>query len=63
MKKRTISLILSVLLGTATVMSATVASAAGDDVLEFYHGYYQDESEWAAAQVMRAIIGCSVMRS
>ena len=22
---------------------------------EFYHGYYQDESEWAAAQVMRYI--------
>ena len=28
---------------------------ADDDVLEFYHGYYQDESEWAAAQVMRDI--------
>lgn len=29
---------------------------SGDgEVLEFYHGYYQDESEWAAAQVMRDI--------
>lgn len=31
-------------------------SASGDEkVLEFYHGYFQDESEWAAAQVMRDI--------
>lgn len=30
--------------------------ASGDkEILEFYHGYYQDESEWAAAQVMRDI--------
>ncbi len=30
--------------------------ASGDkEVLEFYHGYYQDESEWAAAQAMRDI--------
>ena len=26
-----------------------------ENVLEFYHGYYQDKSEWAAAQVMRDI--------
>lgn len=25
------------------------------EVLEFYHGYYQDESEWPAAQAMRDI--------
>lgn len=31
------------------------SSSADDKVLEFYHGYYQDESEWAAAQVMRDI--------
>ncbi len=55
MKKRTISLILAAAMGTMTVMSAVPVSAAGDDVLEFYHGYYQDESEWAAAQVMRDI--------
>ncbi len=30
-------------------------SSGGGEVLEFYHGYYQDESEWAAAQVMRDI--------
>lgn len=31
------------------------ASKEDDNVLEFYHGYYQDESEWSAAQVMRDI--------
>ena len=32
------------------------ASQTGEkEVLEFYHGYYQDESEWAAAQAMRDI--------
>jgi raffinose/stachyose/melibiose transport system substrate-binding protein len=34
---------------------AQATSDSSDDVLEFYHGYYQDESEWAAAQVMRDI--------
>lgn len=27
----------------------------GGEVLEFYHGYYHDESEWPAAKVMRDI--------
>lgn len=31
------------------------SSSGGGEVLEFYHGYYQDESEWAAAQAMRDI--------
>ena len=31
------------------------SESSGNNVLEFYHGYYQDESEWAAAQVMRDI--------
>lgn len=31
------------------------SSSGGSEVLEFYHGYYQDESEWAAAQAMRDI--------
>lgn len=31
------------------------ASSGKENVLEFYHGYFQDESEWAAAQVMRDI--------
>lgn len=33
----------------------TTATTEGNEVLEFYHGYYHDESEWAAAQVMRDI--------
>lgn len=28
-------------------------STGGGEVLEFYHGYYHDESEWPAAKVMR----------
>lgn len=32
---------------------ATGNSSSGDDVLEFYHGYHQDEDEWPVAQVMR----------
>lgn len=35
--------------------SGSDSAKSGDNVLEFYHGYYQDESEWAAAQVMRDI--------
>lgn len=31
------------------------SSSGEGEVLEFYHGYYQDESEWAAAQAMRDI--------
>ena len=31
------------------------AAVSDENVLEFYHGYYQDKSEWAAAQVMRDI--------
>lgn len=31
------------------------APAAEQEVLEFYHGYYHDESEWPAAKVMRDI--------
>lgn len=53
MKKRMISLAI------LTAMSASVLSSsavfAADDVLEFYHGYYHEESEWPAAQVMRDI--------
>lgn len=35
---------------------AAETSAAGEgEVLEFYHGYYHEESEWPAAKVMRDI--------
>lgn len=30
-------------------------ASGGKEVLEFYHGYYHDESEWAPAQAMRDI--------
>ena len=62
-KKKIISLILA----TAMVSSMALAGCgksedkkdegkkSSDNVLEFYHGYYQDESEWAPAQVMREI--------
>lgn len=33
----------------------TPAASTEQEVLEFYHGYYHDESEWAAAKVMRDI--------
>lgn len=64
MRKKVVSILL------ATAMCATMlagcggkeaekgkeaASSGDENVLEFYHGYYQDESEWAAAQVMRDI--------
>lgn len=63
MKKKVVSILL------ATAMCATMLAGCGgnaeegkeatstekDNVLEFYHGYFQDESEWAAAQVMRDI--------
>ncbi len=42
-------------MGTTALVGFGTTAYADDDVLEFYHGYYQDESEWAAAQVMRDI--------
>ncbi len=43
----------------ATVQGTETASNpsgdSGQEVLEFYHGYYHDESEWPAAKVMRDI--------
>lgn len=38
--------------GTET---ASTPAAESGEVLEFYHGYYHDESEWPAAKVMRDI--------
>lgn len=38
-----------------TESSADVASGGDQETLEFYHGYYHDESEWPAAKVMRDI--------
>lgn len=40
---------------TETTTGEEKATVADGEVLEFYHGYYHDASEWAAAQVMRDI--------
>ena len=68
-KKRIISLILATTMAATVVVSGCGKSgdsektddgkkkteASDDKVLESYHGYYQDASEWAPAQVMRDI--------
>ena len=55
MKKRVISVLMAASMIGALTAGMSAAVYAEDNVLEFYHGYYQDESEWAAAQVMRDI--------
>ena len=55
MKKKLVSILLAAAMGTTALVGFGTTAYADDDVLEFYHGYYQDESEWAAAQVMRDI--------
>lgn len=55
MKKRMVSVLLTAAMGVSALAGFGSTVYADDDVLEFYHGYYQDESEWAAAQVMRDI--------
>ena len=55
MKKKMVSVLLVAAMGTTALVGFGTTAYADDDVLEFYHGYYQDESEWAAAQVMRDI--------
>lgn len=39
----------------ATENAESTESTGDVEVLEFYHGYYHDESEWPAAKVMRDI--------
>ena len=66
MKRKLMSVLLiaamgvSVLAGCASSDSGKTevdkkTASSDENVLEFYHGYYQDKSEWAAAQVMRDI--------
>ncbi len=62
MKKKLVSVLLATSVATAMLAGCggsgsekKEASSEKDHVLEFYHGYFQDESEWAAAQVMRDI--------
>lgn len=40
---------------TASDTSSDTSSEGDAEVLEFYHGYYHDESEWPAAKAMRDI--------
>lgn len=54
MKKRWISAFMTAVMGV-TMLAGVSVSAAEEEVLEFYHGYYHDESEWPAAKVMRDI--------
>ena len=58
MKKKMVSVLLAAAMGTTALVGFGTTAYADDDVLEFYHGYYQDESEWAAAQVMRDNVFC-----
>lgn len=62
MKKRLISALLVFAMGVCALSACgskkeekNESKSADDSVLEFYHGYYQDKSEWPAAQVMRDI--------
>lgn len=45
--------IISILIALSFLLSLSGAFAAEKEVLEFYHGYYHEESEWPAAKVMR----------
>lgn len=53
MKKRVTGLVLTAAMGVSMLSGVTVFGA--DNELEFYHGYYHEESEWPAAKVMRDI--------
>ena len=66
MKKKLVSVLLVAAMGASVLAGCGSRSvkedggekkseSSGNNVLEFYHGYYQDESEWPAAQVMRDI--------
>lgn len=70
MKKRFLSLCLAAALGTVMLAGCggqnaetpkndtaetSKTEAPEKEVLEFYHGYYHDESEWAPAKAMRDI--------
>lgn len=52
MKKRVISLAVTAAMA-AGLLSGVTVQASEENVLEFYHGYYHEESEWPAAKVMR----------
>ena len=45
MKKKMVSVLLTAAMGATALVGFGTTAYAADDVLEFYHGYYQDESE------------------
>lgn len=68
MKKKSISVLLTLALcgtmlagcgspseGSGSSDSSSDGNSSGKEVLEFYHGFYHDESEWAPAKAMRDI--------
>jgi len=55
MKKRSLSIMLTVAMAATCLMGNTATVFAEDNVLEFYHGYFHEESEWPAAKAMRDI--------
>lgn len=44
MKKKMVSVLLAAAMGATGLVGFGSTAYAADDVLEFYHGYYQDES-------------------
>ena len=44
MKKKMVSVLLAAAMGTTALVGFGTTAYADDDVLEFYHGYYQDVS-------------------
>ena len=47
--------LLAILLSAMMLLGCASALAEEQEVLEFYHGYFHDESAWAPAKVMRDI--------
>ena len=53
MKKKMVSVLLAAAMGTTALVGFGTTAYADDDVLEFYHGYYQDESECPSGKLLR----------
>ena len=64
MRKKILTVLLTVVMTTSCLVgcgsnksggSTNAGDSSGSNVLEFYHGYFHEESEWPAAKVMRDI--------
>ena len=44
MKKKLVSVLLVAAMGASVLAGEKKSESSGNNVLEFYHGYYQDES-------------------